>query len=114
MSLLDIEDKYPDEAWLKKRFVYVAMYRSWQQSFGKWLSWEVPNNSKVVHRNLYFKIVYKEDSKTLTINCDDFARWIKCCVKFDEVVLHNPTQREIEMAMTDEFLSSRIIYKSDK
>lgn len=114
MSLLDIEDKYPDDSWLKKRFIYVGIYRAWLLTTVKYLSWVAPNNSNTVHRNLTFKIAYKEDGKILTIKCDDFIHWPKSYVKFDEVVLHNPTQQEIEMAMTDEFLSSRITYKSNK
>lgn len=32
-------------------------------------------------------------------------------VDFEPIELHNPTQHEIELALTDDFLSSRLTYK---
>lgn len=110
MSVLDIEDKYPNEDfWLEEGFVDLKKRGVWINTYKKHLHWNI-SGTETRWRNVYIYVEYNKYSKVLVIiqhscsfYCDE--------VDFEPIELHKPTQHEIELALTDDFLSSRLTYK---
>lgn len=110
-----MEDKYPDDNfWRENRFVDLKKQGIWIYCGPKHLHWGV-SDSTVRFGNVNIRVIYNKYKKELEIvkgytglfgDCDNE-------VEFEPIVLHKPTQQEIEMALTNDFLSSRLTYKHE-
>lgn len=110
MSALDIEDKYPDEDfWLGMGFIDASRRGVWLHGFNKYLHWNTFGTG-TSWGNVRIYAEYEKFKKTLKI-FQGASSFYYDELDFDPVELHNPTQQEIEMALTDDFLSSRLTYK---
>lgn len=114
MSLLDIEDKYPDNNfWLEKGFVDLRKPGIWIWCGPRHLHWKV-SDTWSRWGNVNIRVMYHKYKKELEIAKSHTGLFGDCDndVEFEPLVLHKPTQHEIEMALTDDFLSSRLTHKN--
>lgn len=113
MSLLDIEDKYPDDNfWLEKGFVNLHKPGIWIWCGPRRLHWNL-SGTGTRWGNVNIRVMYYKYKKELEIAKSHTGLFGDCDneVEFEPLVLHKPTQQEIELALTDDFLSSRLTYK---
>ena len=113
MSLLDIEDKYPDNNfWLERGFVDIHKPGIWIWCGPRLLHWDL-SGTGTRWGNVSIRVLYNKYKKELEIakgHTGLFGDYDND-VEFEPLILHKPTQQEIEMALTDNFLSSRLTYK---
>lgn len=113
MGLLDIEDKYPDDNfWLEEGFFDIRKPGIWIWAGPKHLHWDISDTgTRWGNVNILVKYnKYKKDLEITLGNTGLFGDYDNE-VEFEPLVLQNPTQQEIEMALTEKFLSSRLTYK---
>lgn len=110
MSVFDIDNKYPDDDfWIKEGFFDVRKPGIWIWSGPKYLHWNI-SDTGTSWGNVRICAEYEKFKKTLKI-FQGSSSFYYDELDFDPVELHNPTQQEIEMALTVDFLSSRLTYK---
>ena len=63
--------------------------------------------------NVNIRVIYNKYKKDLEIAKSHTGLFGDCDneVEFEPIVLHKPTQQEVEMVLSNEFLSSRLTYK---
>lgn len=113
MSILDIEDKYPDDNfWFENGFFDLRNPGIWMSCDPRHLHWNL-SGTGTRWGNVNIRVIYRKYKKELEITKGNTGLLGDCDneVEFEPLVLHNPTQHEIEMALTDDFLSSRLTYK---
>ena len=109
MGIFDTEDIYPnDDFWLEEGFFNLKRRGTWINIYTKHLHWDVDTCT----RWGYIKICveYNKYSKILKIVQRCASNYYEE-VDFEPIILHKPTHQEIQMALTDNFLSSRLTYK---
>ena len=110
MSLLDIEDKYPDNNfWLEEGFVDLKSRGFWINSYTKHLHWKI-SDTGTHFGNVTIYVEYNKYSKVLVIIQHSHSFYYDE-VYFEPIKLHKPTQQEIKMVLSKEYLSSRLTYK---
>lgn len=116
MSVLDIEDKYPDcNFWLERGFVDLRRPGIWIWCGPRHLHWDI-SGTETRFGNVNIRVIYNKYKKEMEIakgHTGLFGDYDNE-VEFEPLVLYKPTQQEIEMALTDNFLSSRLTYKHNK
>lgn len=114
MSLLDLEDKYPDNNfWLERGFIDIHGPGIWIWCGPRHLHWKMSDTwSRFGFVNI--RVIYNKYNKDLEIAKGHTGLFGDCDneVEFETLVLHKPTQQEIEMTLTDDFLSSRLTHKN--
>lgn len=113
MGLLNIEDKYPDDNfWREQSFTSLRNPGIWVWYGPRHLHWDL-SGTGTRWGNVNIRVIYDKYKKDLKITKGNTALFGDCDneVEFEPIVLHKPTQREIEMALTNDFLSSRLTYK---
>lgn len=109
-SIFDTENIYPDDDfWLEEGFFNLKKRRVWMNSYTKHLHWKISDTGSR-WGNIKIYVEYHKHSKMLTIFQGESSLYHDE-VDFEPIELHNPTQHEIELALTDDFLSSRLTYK---
>lgn len=115
MSVFDIDNKYPDDNfWIKEGFFDVRKPGIWIWSGPKYLHWNI-SDTGTCWGNVNIQVIYTKSNKDLTIalgNTGLFGGTQE--VEFETLVLQNPTQQEIEMSLSKDFLSSRLTYKHNE
>ena len=110
MSIFDTEDIYPnDDFWLELGFVDLKRQGLWANVYNKHLHWDL-SDTGTRWGNIKIYVEYRKYSKKLIIIQHSHSSYYDE-VNFEPIKLHKPTQREIEMALSKEFLSSRLTYK---
>ena len=110
MSIFDTENTYPnDDFWLEKGFVDLKKRGVWINAYKKHLHWEI-SDTGTRWGGIYIYVEYNKYSKVLEIIQHSQSFYYNE-VNFEPIKLHKPTQREIEMALSEEYLSSRLTYK---
>lgn len=113
MSIFDTENIYhiyPDNVfWLEKEFVDLKRSGVWINIYNEYLSWKISDTGT---RWGYIRIYaeYNKYSKILKIIQNCTSNYYDE-VDFEPIILHNPTQQEIKMVLSKEYLSSRLTYK---
>ena len=116
MSILDIEDKYPDNNfWLENGFFDLHKPGLWIWCGPKHLHWKI-SDTWSRFGNVNIRVIYNKYKKDLEITQGNTSLFGDHDdeVDFEPVILHKPTQHEIELALTNDFLSSRLTYKHNK
>lgn len=110
MSVLDIEDKYPDEDfWSEMGFIDLKKRGLWITSDTKHLHWDLSDtDTRFGTIRIYGE--YNKYSKVLII-IQHTSSFYYDEVDFESIKLHKPTQQEIKMVLSEEYLSSRLTYK---
>ena len=114
MSLLDIEDKYPDDNfWLENGFFDLHKPGIWMWCGPRHLHWNL-SGTGTRWGNVNIRVMYHKYKKEFEITKGHTGLFGDCDneVEFEPLILYRPTQQEIEMALTDDFLSSRLTYKN--
>ena len=110
MSLLDIENIYPnDDFWDELGFVNLKSRGIRITSYTKHLHWDL-SDTGTRWGNITIYVEYREYNKVLYITQHTHSFYYDE-VDFESIILHNPTQQEIKMALSQEYLSSRLTYK---
>lgn len=110
MSVLDTEDKYPDEDfWLEMGFIDAKRRGVWLNGYNKYLHWNTTGTG-TSWGNVRIYVEYEKFRKTLKI-FQGSSSYYYDELDFEPIELDNPTRLEIEMALSSEFLSSRLTYK---
>lgn len=110
MSLLDTENIYPnDDFWDELGFLNLKSPGIWINSCTKHLHWKISDTGSR-WGNVKIYVEYHKYSKMLTIFQGE-SSFSYDEVDFEPIKLHKPTQQEIEMALSEEYLSSRLTYK---
>ena len=110
MSIFDTENIYPDDNfWLENEFFDLKKTGIWMWSGNRHLHWNI-SDTGTCWGNVRIYVEYKKYSKTLRIFQGE-SSFYRDDVDFEPIILHKPTQQEIEMALSKEFLSSRLTYK---
>lgn len=113
MSLLDIEDKYlSEDFWLEMGFIDAKRRGVWLNGYNKYLRWNL-SNTETRWGNVRIYVEYEKFRKTLKI-FQGTSSYYYDELDFEPIELDNPSRLEIELALTDEFLSSRLTYKYNK
>lgn len=111
MSIFDTENIYPnDDFWSELGFIKLEHREIWITSCAKYLRWDL-SGTGTRWGNIRIYVEYREYSKALNI-IQHSSSFYYDEVDFEPIILHKPTQREIELALTDDFLSSRLTYKN--
>ena len=113
MSLLDIEDKYPDDNfWCEQGFTNLRNPGLWVWYGPRRLHWNI-SGSGTRFGFVNIRAIYNKYKKDLEITIGNTSLFGDCDgeVEFEPFALHKPTQYEIEIALGEEFLSSRLTYK---
>ena len=110
MSLLDIEDKYPDESFFQERKwapVNLPDLTGYFKTIYEVV--KIPDVTDIAH--LSFVAVYDSDSKLFTIYSNKSDEMMKMEYRsiFNRVSIENPSESEIVVALRPEFLSSRFV-----
>lgn len=116
MSVFDIDNKYPDDDfWIKEGFFDVRKPGIWIWSGPKHLHWNI-SDTGTCWGNVNIQVIYTKYKKDFTITLGNTGLFGDHDneLEFETLVLQNPTQQEIEMALSKEFLSSRLTYKHNK
>lgn len=110
MSILDIEDKYPDiDFWLKQGYIRLKHQRMWANLHTKHLHWNI-SSTETRWGTVRIYAEYNECSKILRI-IQHRSSFYYGEVDFEPIIIIKPTQADVEMALSKEFLSSRLTYK---
>ena len=113
MSIFDTDGKYPDDNfWLENGFFDLHKPGIWIWSGPRHLHWDL-SGTGTRWGNVNIQVIYNKYKKDLKITKGHTSLFGDCDneVEFEPLILQNPTQQEIEMALTDKFLSSRLTYK---
>ena len=113
MSIFDTDNKYPDDNfWLEEGFFDIRKAGIWIWSGPKHLHWKI-SDTWSRWGNVNIQVVYNKYKKDLKITKGHTGLFgdYDNEVEFEPLVLQNPTQQEIEMALTEKFLSSRLTSK---
>lgn len=113
MSLLDIEDKYPDDNfWREQGFTSLRNPGIWVWYGPRHLHWNI-SGTGTRFGFVNIRIIYDKYSKDLEITIGNTSLFGDCDneVEFEPIILRKPTQTEVEMVLSDEFLSSRLTHK---
>ena len=110
MSILDIEDKYPDKSFFRERkwaHINLPDFTGYFRTIYEVV--KIPGVTDIAH--LSFKAVYDSDSKLFTIYSDKSDEMMKMEYRsiFNRVSIENPSESEIVVALHPEFLSSRFV-----
>jgi len=109
-SIFDTEDIYPnDDFWLELGFLNLKSREIWITSRVKYLHWDISDTS-TRWGNVMIYVEYNEHSKVLIISQHSSSFYYDE-VDFEPIILHKPTQQEIEIALSKESLSSRLTHK---
>ena len=112
-SIFDTEEIYPnDDFWLEKGFFDIKKSGLWIWSGIRHLHWDI-SDTGTRFGNVNIQVIYHKYKKDLEITKGHTGLFGDCDneVEFKSLILHKPTQHEIELALTDDFLSSRLTYK---
>lgn len=110
MSIFDTEEIYPnDDFWLEEGFFNLKKGGVWMNTYTKHLHWKISDTGSR-WGNVKIYVEYHKYSKMLTI-FQGVSSFYYDEVDFEPIEYHNPTQQEIEIALSEEFLSSRLTYK---
>ena len=110
MSIFDTENIYPDDNfWDELGFVNLKSRRLRITSDTKHLHWDF-SDTGTRWGNITIYIEYREYNKVLYIT-QHTSSFYYDEVDFEPIKLHNPTLQEIKMALSVEYLSSRLTYK---
>lgn len=102
MSILDTENIYPnDDFWLEDGFVDIKSQGLWINTYKKHLSWSI-SDTETCWGNMWIYVEYNKYSKVLKI-IQHSGSFYYGEVDFEPIILHKPSQHEIEMALTDDF-----------
>lgn len=113
MSIFDTDNKYPDDNFWKERgFFDLRKPGIWIWGGPKHLHWDI-SETGTRWGNVNIQVIYAKYKKDFVITLGNTGLFGDHDneVEFDPVELHNPTRQEIEMALTEKFLSSRLTYK---
>lgn len=116
MSVFDVDNKYPDENfWRENGFIYIGKPGIWLWNGPKHLHWNI-SDTGTCWGNVNIQVIYTKSNKDLTIALGNTGLFGDHDneVEFETLVLHNPTQQEIEMSLSKDFLSSRLTYKHNE
>ena len=106
----NIENIYPnDDFWNELSFLNLKRRELWIASYAKHLHWDL-SGAGTRWGNIRIYIEYRKYSKVLYITQHSSSFYYDE-VDFEPIILHNPTQQEIKMAQSQEYLSSRLTYK---
>jgi len=109
-SIFDTENIYPDDDfWLEMGFLNLKKRGMWIDSHSEHLHWDI-SDTGTCWGNIRIYVEYHKYSKMLII-IQHTASFYYDKVDFKTVKLHNPTQQEIKMVLSKEYLSSRLTYK---
>lgn len=113
MSIFDTENIYPnDDFWFENGFIDLRKMGIWIWCGPKHLHWDI-SDMGTRFGNVNIMVKYNKYKKDLEITLGDTGLFGDCDdeVDFEPIELHKPTQLEIEMALSEEYLSSRLTYK---
>lgn len=113
MSIFDTDGKYPDDNfWREKEFFDIRKPGIWIWNGPKYLHWNTTNTT-TCWGNVNIRVTYHKYKKDLEITLGNTGLFGDHDdeVEFEPFILHRPTCQEIELALTNEFLSSRLTYK---
>lgn len=110
MSLLDMENKYPDKSFFQKRKwapINLPDLTGYFKTIYEVV--KIPGVTDIAH--LSFIAVYDSDSKLFTIYSNKSDEMMKMEYRsiFNRVNIENPSESEIVVALRPEFLSSRFV-----
>ena len=110
MSIFDTENIYPnDDFWDELGFIKLKSREIWITSHNKYLRWDLSGTgTRWGYVRIY--IEYREYSEVLNI-IQHSSSFYYDEVDFEPIILHKPTQQEIRMALSEEYLNSRLTYK---
>lgn len=109
-SIFDTENIYPDDDfWLEMRFLNLKKRGMWIDSHNEYLHWDT-SDTNTCWGTVRIYVEYHKYSKMLII-IQHTSSFYYDKVHFKTVKLHNPTQQEIKMVLSKEYLSSRLTYK---
>ena len=110
-SIFDTEEIYPnDDFWLEEGFNDIKKFGLWIGVYSKHLHWDVPSTG-TRWGNVKIYVEYNKYSKVLKIEQHQASIYYDV-VDFEPTIeLHKPTQQEIKMVLSEEYLSSRLTYK---
>lgn len=113
MSIFDTDNKYPDDNfWREQRFTSLRNAGLWVWYGPRHLHWKI-SDTWSRWGNVNIRVIYNKYKKDLEIALGNTGLFGDHDneVEFEPIILHNPTQQEIELALTDNFLSSRLTHK---
>jgi hypothetical protein len=113
MGIFDTENIYPnDDFWLENGFVNLRKPGIWIWCGPKLLHWNL-SGAGTRWGNVNIRVIYNKYKKELEIAKSHTGLFgdYDNEVEFETIELHNPTQQEIKMALSQEYLSSRLTYK---
>jgi hypothetical protein len=113
MSIFDTDNKYPDDNfWRKNGFIYIGKPGIWIWCGPRLLHWDI-SDTGTRWGNVNIQVIYAKYKKDFVITLGNTSLFgdHNDEVEFETLVLQNPTQQEIEMALTEKFLSGRLTYK---
>ena len=113
MSIFDTENIYPNnDFWLENGFVDLRKPGIWIWCGPRHLYWNL-SGTGTRWGNVNIRVMYHKYKKELEITKGHTGLFGDCDneVEFEPLTLRKPTQQEIELALTDDFLSSRLTYK---
>ena len=115
-SIFDTENIYPDDDfWLEMGFLNLKKRGMWIDSHNEQLHWVVSNTETcwTCQGTVRIYVEYHKYSKALII-IQHTSSFYYDEVDFKPIKLHNPTQQEIKMVLSKDYLSSRLTYKHNK
>lgn len=113
-SIFDTENIYPNnDFWLENGFVDLHKPGIWIWCGPRLLHWDL-SGTGTRWGNVNIRVLYNKYKKELEIAKGHTGLFGDCDneVEFEPLILHKPTQQEIELALTDDFLSSRLTHKN--
>lgn len=113
MSIFDTENIYPnDNFWLEQGFTNLRNPGLLVWYGPRHLHWNI-SGAGTRFGFVNIRVIYNKYNKDLKITIGNTSLFGDCDdeVDFEPIELHNPTQQEIEMALSQEYLSSRLTYK---
>lgn len=110
MSIFDTEEIYPnDDFWLEEGFIDLKERELWITSDTKHLHWDL-SGTGTRWGSVRIYAEYRKYSKVLII-IQHTSSFYYDEVDFEPIKLHKPTQQEIKMVLSEEYLSNRLTYK---
>ena len=111
MSIFDTENIYPDDNfWIEEGFIDLRRSRGvWINTYKKHLHWEI-SDTGTRWGSVHIYVEYNKYSKVLEIIQHSHSLYYDE-VDFEPIKLYKPTLQEIKMALSVEYLSSRLTYK---